>query len=108
MCTAAVRPKRAIRALGSGSLFSIVPVAVESPRVPFAAFDSVSVRRLAAVVVRVVEDGHVDRCRGAAGADGERPARGGVVGAGRGRAVGGGVVDGDVAAGAVAERHREG
>ncbi len=32
-----------MRALGSGSLFSIVPVAVESPRTPFDAFDSDSV-----------------------------------------------------------------
>ena len=41
--TAAVRLNRAMRAFGSGSLFSIVPVAVESLRVPFDAFDSASV-----------------------------------------------------------------
>ena len=43
MCTAAVRPKRAMSARGIASLFSIVPVAVASVTTPFDAFDSVSV-----------------------------------------------------------------
>ena len=43
MCTAAVRPNRAISARGIASWFSIVPVAVASVSTPLDAFDSVSV-----------------------------------------------------------------
>ena len=43
MCTAAVRPKRAKSARGSGSRFLIVPVASPSASRPAEAFDSVSV-----------------------------------------------------------------
>ena len=42
-CTAAVRPKRAISARGSGSLFWMVPVAVPSAMRAPETFDSVSV-----------------------------------------------------------------
>ena len=42
-CTAAVRPKRASNARGSGSRFLIVPVASPSDSRPDEAFDSVSV-----------------------------------------------------------------
>ena len=43
MCTAAVRPNRAISALGSASWFVMVPVALESVRLPLEAFDNVTV-----------------------------------------------------------------
>ena len=43
MCTAAVRPNRAISALGSASWLLMVPVALASVRSPLEAFDSVSV-----------------------------------------------------------------
>ena len=63
MCTAAVRPNRAISALGNASWFVMVPVALESVRLPLEAFDSVSVNALAALVVFVVEYGYLDGCR---------------------------------------------
>ena len=43
MWTAAVRPKRAISALGNASWFVMVPVALESVRSPLEASESVTV-----------------------------------------------------------------
>ena len=43
MCTAAVRPNRAISAFGSASWFVMVPVALASVRSPLEGLDSVTV-----------------------------------------------------------------